>query len=65
MPRALRYGLMIVAIAVILYLVACNFDDVIYSLGRVVFETKGQEERPEDVFGETAVQGGPEAETAD
>lgn len=62
MPKALRYGLIIVAIVMVLYLVARNFDDVIYSFGQAVFETKGQEERQEDVFGATAVQGEPEAE---
>lgn len=48
---------MIVVIAMIFYLVARNFDNVIYSFSHAVFEAKEQEERPEDVFGFPAGQG--------
>lgn len=54
MPKALRYGLVIAAIAVILYLAARNFDDIIYSFSHAVFEIKEQEEKPADVFGSPA-----------
>ncbi len=59
MPKALRYGLIIAVIAIILYLVARNFDDVLYSFGHAVFEVKGQEEKTENVFGMPEEQGEP------
>ena len=63
MPKVLRYGLMIVVIAMILYLAARNFDDVIYSFSHAFYEAKEQEERPEDVFGFPAGQGESEDKT--
>lgn len=62
MPKAFRYGLIIMAIAMILYLAARNFDDVIYFISSVFFEAQVQEEAPEDVFRLPTGHEGPENE---
>lgn len=57
MPKTLRYGLIIAVAAIVLYLAARNFGEVIYSFGRAVMEAGEQEEQPGDVFAFPAGQG--------
>lgn len=65
MPKTLRYGLIIVALTLILYLVARNFDQYFYFFGQILMGEETREGIADDIFSDQQEASAAEAEAVE